>query len=489
MKFDRPISLLLIEDESYDVSRIKRTLAPFQDKLVIKKIVADGQSAVDILSNADSDIDVVIMDYQIVGPLYGEKLIRRMKSIDPFIQIIVITKMTINLTDFDFANRLIEAGAMWFCTKYPSDIKEYVYQPTDLLLSILNAYEKKRLNLEKSKSNLQLNQTIERTLNEKKIVGESPEIKKLIKQIEKAAQQEVTVLISGASGTGKELVATHIHYLSKRRYENFVTINAGSIPHELIESELFGYEKGSFTGAVNSKKGLFEVANNGTIFLDEVGELPMSSQVKLLRALQDGEIDKIGRTEKSKVDVRVIAATNMDLERAVGEKKFREDLFYRLNVIYIYVPTLRERAEDVPVLTEYFISKYSKQMNMTVTSIDSDAIETLQACEWPGNIRQLQNVIQRALISCEGKISRNDILNILNSKNVGTVSGPEFWFGDEILKWKEMENVFRWRYFNHVKGKTNSDSEAARRLGVAPSNFYRMCRKLGIKQHKSKGKS
>lgn len=488
MQFDRPINLILIEDESYDVNRIKRTLLPFQDRLVIKKIVADGQSAIDILSKREEDYDVVIMDYQIVGPLYGEKLIRKIKAIDPFIQIIVITKMTINLTDFEFANRLIEAGAMWFCTKYPSDIKDYIYQPTDLLLSILNAYEKKRLNLEKSKSNLQLNQSINRLLNDRKIIGESPEIVKLTKQIEKAAQQDVTVLISGASGTGKELVATHIHYLGRRRYENLVAINAGSIPHELIESELFGFEKGAFTGAVNSKKGLFEVANNGTIFLDEVGELPMSSQVKLLRVLQEGEIDKIGRTEKMKVDVRVIAATNFDLEEAVAQKRFREDLFYRLNVLYIYVPTLRERVEDIPLLTDYFISIYSKQMAMNAPNIDRDAIETLQTFEWPGNIRQLQNVIQRALISCEGRISRNDILNVLGSKNTGTISGPEFWFGNEILKWKEMENIFRWRYFSHVKEKTKSDSEAARQLGLAPSNFHRMCTHLGIKQHKPKDK-
>src|SRR4030042_5598819 len=183
MQFDKPINLLLIEDESYDVNRIKRTLAPFSDRLVIKKAVADGQSALKLLADHDEEFDVIIMDYQIVGPLTGEKLISRIKSIDPFIQIIVITKMTINVTDFEFANRLIEAGAMWFCTKYPADIKEYIYQPTDLLLSILNAYEKKRLNLEKSKSNLRLNQSIDNILNNNKIIGESPAIKKLSKQI------------------------------------------------------------------------------------------------------------------------------------------------------------------------------------------------------------------------------------------------------------------------------------------------------------------
>ena len=481
MRFERPINLLLIEDESFDVNRIKRTLNPFSDKLIIKNVVADGQSAVQAVSENQGEYDVVIMDYQIVGSLSGEKLIMKLKSIDPFIQIIVITKMTINVTDFDFANRLIEAGAMWFCTKYPADIQEYIYQPTDLLLSILNAFENKRLKLEKSKSNSQLNQSINNILIRKKIVGESTVVKRLIKQIEKAAQQDATVIISGASGTGKELVANHIHYLSKRKYENFVSVNAGSIPQDLIESELFGFEKGSFTGAVLPKKGLFEVANNGTIFLDEIGELPMPSQVKLLRVLQEGELDKIGRIEKIKVDVRVIAATVVDLEKAVEEKKFREDLFYRLNVIYIYVPTLRERIEDIPLLTEYFLCKYSNQMSINLPEIKNDALEVLQSYEWPGNIRQLQNVIQRILISCEGSITKDDVLTVLENKKVGTVTGPEFWFGDKILKWKEMENIFRWRYFNYVKDRTKSESEAARQLGIAPSNFYRMCNKLGIK--------
>jgi two-component system response regulator AtoC len=481
MQFDKPINLLLIEDESYDVNRIRRTLAPFGEQVIIRKIVADGQSALDLLSEQEEEFDVIIMDYQIVGPLSGERLIRKIKTIDPFIQIIVITKMTVNVTDFEFANRLIEAGAMWFCTKYPSDIKEYIYQPTDLLLSILNAYEKKRLNQDKSKSTFQLNQSIKNRLERMKIIGESPAIKRLVKQIEKTAQQDTTVLISGASGTGKELVATHIHYLSKRRFEEFVTVNAGSIPGELVESELFGFEKGSFTGAVNNKKGLFETANNGTIFLDEIGELSTSSQVKLLRVLQDGEIDKIGRTEKIKVNVRVIAASNIDLDKAIEEKKFRGDLYWRLNVFPLYVPTLRERIEDIPLLTDYFVDKYCRQMALSKPEINSEVIDILQSYEWPGNIRQLQNVIQRILISCEGEVKKDEVLSLLGSKKAGTITGPEFWFGDKILKWKEMENIFRWRYFNYVKDKTKSESEAARQLGIAPSNFYRMCNKLGIK--------
>lgn len=481
MQFANQINLLLIEDETFDVNRIRKTLEPFNDRLIIKHVVADGNSALEILTEKKEVIDVVIMDYQIVGPLSGEKLIRKIKSVDPFIQIIVITKMTINVTDFELANKLIEAGAMWFCTKYPSDIKEYIYQPTDLLLSILNAYEKKSLGIEKSKSNTQLDQSITNILNEKKIVGESPAVKKMIKQIERAATQDATVLITGSSGTGKELVASHIHYLSKRRYENFVTINAGSIPQELIESELFGFEKGSFTGAVNPKKGLFETANSGTIFLDEISELSMSAQVKLLRVLQEGELDKIGRTEKIKVDVRVIAATNIDLEKAIEEKRFRQDLYYRLNVVNIHTPSLNERLEDVPSLVKYFIEKYGRQMSISIPEINDEAMEVLQSFSWPGNIRQLQNIIQRVLISCEDFIRKEDVFNMLDLTRMNSISGPEFWFGKNILKWKEMEALFRCRYFNYVKENTKSESEAARLLGIAPSNFYRMCNKLGIK--------
>lgn len=482
MQIDKKINLLLIEDETYDVNRVKRTLEPFNDKMCIQKVVSDGQSAIDLISDNPDEFDVVIMDYQIVGSLTGEKLIRRIKSIDPFIQIIVITKMTINVTNFELANDLIKAGAMWFCTKYPSDIRDYIYQPTDLLLSIMNAYEKKRLSLEKSKSNFQLDKSVSNILSQKPIIGKSPAVKKLIKQIEKATQQDVTVLISGASGTGKELVATHIHYNSRRKFENFVSINAGSIPEDLIESELFGFEKGSFTGAMQSKKGLFEQANNGTLFMDEIGELPMTSQVKLLRVLQEGEIDKIGRTEKIKVNSRIISATNQDLEKAVEEKKFRSDLFYRLNVIYIYTPTLLERIEDIPELAEYFIDHFSKQMSIYKPEISREALEVLQSYDWPGNIRQFQNVIQRVLLSTEDEIKKDDLIAVMStSKNTGTVAGPKFSFGDEILEWKEMENIFRWRYFNYVKEKTKSESEAARLLGIAPSNFYRMLNKLGIK--------
>ncbi|HLP15733.1 MAG TPA: sigma 54-interacting transcriptional regulator, partial [Bacteroidota bacterium] len=324
------IKILLIEDEDFDVARVKNTVSVFSDRIGVEDVVSNGKAALELLQTKPEYHDVIILDYQISGGLRGEELIREMKLIDPFIQIIVITKMTINLTDFTFANNLLKAGAFWYCTKYPGNIEEFIYQPTDFVLSIVNAYEKKKLEKQKVKSDKRLNRNIEAILASKKIIGESAPILHLKASIDKYAKSDVNILIAGGSGTGKELVAWNIHLKSKRRYENFVPINCGSIPHELIESELFGYEKGSFTGASGAKSGLFEVGHNGTIFLDEVAELPPTAQVKLLRVIQEGEIEKIGRTGSLAVNVRILAATNKDLAAEVNAGRFREDLYYRL---------------------------------------------------------------------------------------------------------------------------------------------------------------
>ncbi len=485
MPLNQKINILLIEDEEYDVKRVKRTIQPLNDQIRIKTVVADGQAALEALRKKPSGYDVVIMDYQLYGGITGENLIRKIKEIDPTLQIIVITKMTINITDFDFANRLIEAGAMWYCTKYPGDIEEFIYQPTDFVLSILNAYEKRRLLKKEQSSKKKLEQNIQQLLTQKSLIGESEVMKDLREKIKKIARQDTTVLILGESGTGKELVATHLHYLSKRRFEKFMTINCGSLPHDLIESELFGFEKGSFTGALEKKMGLFEAANHGSVFLDEIAELPLSAQVKLLRVLQDGEIDKIGRTEKIKVDVRVIAATNKNLVEAVQQKTFRQDLFYRLNVINLYIPPLRERREDIPLLVNYYLEHFSHVFGVEKFQLTKAALEYLKSFDWPGNVRQLQNVIQRLLYNSTGIIDVNEIKNALglvpqgeqqfNSKNSFE------WDAVEIAPWRVVEQEFKKKYFSFVRQRTNSDAEAARLLGLAPPNFHRMCKELGLK--------
>ena len=484
MKLDQKINLLLIEDEDYDVKRVERTLAPFREQIVIKKVVPDGQSALQTLESNKGLFDVVIMDYQLAGGISGEALIRRIKEIDNSLQIIVITKMTVNITDFDFANRLLEAGAMWYCTKYPGDIEEFIYQPTDFILNILNAYEKRVLVKKEKRSKQKLKQTIEGLLAQKVLIGKSEAMRNLRERIQKVARQDATVLITGESGTGKELVATHLHYLSDRRFEKFMVINCGSLPQELIESELFGFEKGSFTGANNKKAGLFEAANHGTVFLDEVGELPLSAQVKLLRVLQEGEIDKIGRTDKIKVDVRVIAATNKNLLQSIKEKTFREDLFFRLNVITLHIPPLRERPEDIPDLLQYYLGHFSSEMGLEPPEITEEAMRYLQAFEWPGNVRQLQNVVQRLLFNTNGFADLKDIKEALGLFAADGDESPEDrfrWDKENIIPWREMERNLKRSYFQFVRRQVASDAEAARDLGLAPPNFYRMCKELGIK--------
>jgi len=258
-----------------------------------------------------------------------------------------------------------------------------------------------------------LDKTVRDILSNKQIIGNSDAIKTLKEQIRQFADTNASVLIYGKSGTGKELVATNIHYLSARNLESFVPINCGSIPRDLIESELFGFEKGSFTGARENRAGLFERANGGTIFLDEVSEFPLAAQSKLLRVLQEGQIDKIGRKKSYEVDVRVISATNKDLEKMVREKEFREDLFYRLNVLQIYVPSLEERCEDIPVLVDHYLKLYSKEMGRSMPEFQDGAMDILADYHWPGNVRQLQNVAQRMLFLSKGKVSRENVINAI----------------------------------------------------------------------------
>lgn len=480
---NRTVKILLIEDEEYDVRRIQNTIRPFRDKLLIKKVVSSGEAAIAELERDPAEVDVVVMDFQIAGGLSGERLIQRIKQIDSTVQIIVITKMTINVTDFDFANRLLEAGAMWYCTKYPGDIEEYIYQPTDFILSLFNAAEKRFLDKERQHSKNKLYQNIRHILNEKEIIGDSKVIQTLREEIERAAQTDATVLIHGSSGTGKELVATHIHYRSKRKLENFIPINCGSLPQELIESELFGFEKGSFTGAQSKKPGLLEIAHNGTVFLDEISELPSSAQSKLLRFIQEGEIDRIGRTEKVKVDVRIIAATNKNITEEVRAKRFREDLYYRLNVFTIYVPPLKEHAEDIYPLIQYFLQKFCREMGRDVPEIKKTAWPLLESYAWPGNVRELQNVIQRLLLRNEGMIDEKAVTEALGyqEKLGGEIFEPDLWQMEKILSLKEMEHQFRKKYFHYVRTHSSSDAEAARKLGLAPPNYYRMCKELGLK--------
>lgn len=482
----KKINILLIEDEDYDVRRVMNTLKPFEDRMRVIDTVSNGKAALELLQNKKGQYDVAVMDYQIAGGIMGETLIQKIKEIDISIQIIVITKMTINITDYNFANKLMKAGAFWYCTKYPGDIEDYIYQPTDFIMSIFNAYEKSLLERERFRSYQKLHRNVEDILIQKKMIGESQIMIELKEEIKKFAHSNVNTLIRGSSGTGKELVAYNIHYSSNRKYENFIIINCGSLPSQLVESELFGYEKGAFTGADKKKLGLFEIANHGTIFLDEITELPLQAQVKLLRVIQDGEIEKIGRTEKIKVDVRIIAATNKNIEEEVKEKRFREDLYYRLNVLPIYVSDLKRRGTDIPLLIDYFLSNISIDMGKDKPEIPGETMKVFLNYDWPGNVRELKNVVQRMLFSSEARITPLQAKRALGiSEDLKPIN--EFGFGDvfnpdNIVALKDMERVLRGRYFKFVRLNSSSDTEAANKLGLAPPNYYRMAKELGLKK-------
>jgi len=478
------INILLVEDEDFDVRRVKNTISYYETRIKVLDIVSNGMAALELVQSNPDKYDVVIMDYQISGGLRGEELISKIKDYDQFIQIIVITKMTINITNYDFANNLLRAGAFWYCTKYPGNIEEYIYQPTDFILSIFNAFEKKRLEKLKLRSDKKLKQNIEVLLESKKIIGVSAPMTQLIENIEKYAKSDANILISGPSGTGKELVAWNIYLKSKRKYENFVPINCGSIPGELIESELFGYEKGAFTGANAHKQGLFEIANNGTLFLDEVAELPPPAQIKLLRVLQEGEIEKIGRTEKISVNVRIIAATNKNLANEVNNGRFREDLYYRLNVVPLDIVPLKQRGNDILLLFDHFLNYFKQDLDVAIPEVDEEAREILLNYKWPGNVRELRNVVQRLILNCNGKITAKDVSNPMILRNhiiIKDETNFEEMNLGQVLPLKEMERIFRIKYFKYVRSISSSDSFAAERLGLAPSNFYRMCKELGLK--------
>jgi len=476
------IRILLIEDEEFDARRVKNTIAYFEDKIQIVSIVSNGDAALKLLKESPENYDVIVMDYQIAGTLHGVELIKKIKELENTIQIIVITKLTIDLTDLNFARALMDAGAFWYCTKYPNDIEEYIYQPTDFIMSIFNAFERKKLEEQRNKSNKKLNTKIEQILQNKQIISNSAEMEKVKYDIERLTTNEATVLINGPSGTGKELVAYNIHYKSKRKYENFVPINCGSLPNDLIESELFGYEKGSFTGAANQKEGLFQIADKGTLFLDEIAELPLSAQVKLLRVIQDGEIDKIGRTKTIKVNVRIIAATNKDLRKEVEKGRFREDLYYRLNVLLISLLPLKKRRDDIPVLINHFLAQFCFQMGIETPSIPDDVMKFMTDYDWQGNVRELKNVIQRLLFISTKDIElehiKQAIIPALKRDNKNEILNFD---ENNIIPWKELERSVKFKYFKFVRENSTSDADTASKLGLAPPNYFRMSKELGLK--------
>jgi transcriptional regulator with GAF, ATPase, and Fis domain len=337
----------------------------------------------------------------------------------------------------------------------------------DLTERIRAEEERHKLSLEK----VYLQEEIEKEHNFGEIIGSSKAIKQLFRNIKRVAGTDSTVLITGETGTGKELVARAIHAESGRKDRVLIKVNCAALAPGLIESELFGHEKGAFTGAVARREGRFEAADGGTIFLDEIGDFPGELQVKLLRVLQDGEFERVGGTRTMKVDVRVIAATNRDLERAVGEGRFRTDLYYRLKVYPIHVPPLRDRKEDVPLLVNYFAGKYGSRLGKKLETVPQGALDALMSYPWPGNIRELENVIERAVI-----VSTGSELELGDWIGQAMVTGEP---GD-LLTLDEMQRRHITKVLEHTGWRVSGPKGAARILGVKPTTLAARMKKLGI---------
>src|SRR3989440_5615694 len=377
--------VLVVDDEQ---SLRKVLAATLQREGYEVTVCADGEEAISSLERDGAD--VVVTDL-VMPKMDGLSLLRKVVSRHPDVPVIVITAHG----RIDSAVEAMKAGAFDFLAK-PFDHGE-------LKAIISKAARQSDYNQRNVVPEERQEGAIRRYTE---IVGRGKQMQELQQVIAKVAAAPSTVLIQGESGTGKELVATALHETSSRRDRPFIKINCAAIPRELVEAELFGFEKGAFTGAVQSKPGRFELADGGTLFLDEIGEIPMEMQVKLLRAIQESEFERVGGVRTTKVEVRLVAATSRDLGKEIAAGRFREDLYYRLNVVPIFLPPLRERREDIPLLVEHFREKYNARLRKNVEKIEDEALLALGAYSWPGNIRELENVLERTILFAEGSSIR-----------------------------------------------------------------------------------
>lgn len=438
-------NILVIDDEQSMLDVITEVLNK-KDYNVLQ--ADDGEKGLAILEN--HRIDVVICDIR-MSPINGMDVLKKVKQIDPDIIFIIITAYG----SIENAVECMRQGAY-----------EYILKPfkiDELRILVQRALEHKGL----TKENILLKRQLQEKYHFKNIIGKSVPMQKVYDLMHRIIQTDSTVLICGESGTGKELVAKAIHYHSHRKNKLFVAINCGGLPESLLESELFGHVKGAFTGAVGDKAGLFQIADKGTIFLDEISATSPVIQVKLLRVLQEKEIKKVGDTKDINVDVRVITATNTQLEEQVKLGNFREDLFYRLNVIPIQLPPLRERREDIPLLVQHFLQKHCKLESNNRKTVSPDTLKILINYGWPGNVRELENVVERAVALCEGsEIMIHDLPERLIEcvKSQGIISMKI----KDVMRQKEKEYILQ-----IIAQNNGNKKETAKILGVDLATLYR----------------
>jgi DNA-binding NtrC family response regulator len=422
---------------------------------------SNGEDA--LKKHAHQTFDLVLLDLLMPG-LDGMTVLKRLKEIDPSAVVSIITAYA----SVKSAIEAMKIGAF-----------DYIQKPfkhDELLLMVKRAINHKKLKEE----NVRLKEQLQRKFSFENIIGKSKVMQDVFEFIKASAPARSTILVQGESGTGKELVARAIHLNSDRKQGQFIIVNSGSLPPDLLESHLFGHVRGAFTGAVSQKKGLFEAADKGTLFLDEISSLNLETQAKLLRVMQEREFMHLGGTTTIRVDVRIITATNMDLEILISQGRFREDLFYRLNVIKIELPPLRERKEDIPLLAKHFLNVYSKENNKEIEGLTEDALRILEEYNWPGNIRELENLIERAVVLTKEKVITRENLPpfILTPQLNRTEISP---LSERSLNLKEELQNFQKKTIIEALNKTNGiQKKAAALLGVKPTTLNEMIKRLKI---------
>ena len=438
-------SVLIVDDDAANLASLGKVLR--RERLDVRE-ASNGRDALEQLRERSAA--VVITDFQMPG-MTGLDLLRSIRALSQQTEVILITAYG----TIEMAVDAMKQGAYDFVVK--------PFKRHDILRPVRRALERHAL----VEENRRLRTELEKSLGARTIIGQSPIMRDTLELIDQVAPSSATVLVTGESGTGKELAARAIHSGSRRASKPFVAINCAAIPDSILESELFGYEKGAFTGAVQRREGRFERAHTGTLFLDEIGEMAPHVQVKLLRVLQEGEIERLGGTEPISVDCRIVAATNRDLAEEVREGRFREDLYYRLNVITVELPPLRERPEDVPLLAHHFLGKYAQKNGKEILGITAEAMGLLSRYQWQGNVRELENVIERAVVLARGdQITEAELPH-------GVKSGQSSTRTLSIPLGTPLEEVER-RLITETLRITKGDKRlAAQMLGIATRTIYR----------------
>jgi two-component system, NtrC family, response regulator AtoC len=434
-------SILVVDDEAGVLDSFDAILSKDYDIL----LASNGPEALRIFSNRD--VNLVLLDIRMPG-MDGLEVLRRIKELNEQTEVVIVTAVKSLKT----AIEAIKLGASDYITK--------PFETPDILSLIKRVLEKQAL----LKEVLYLRSEIARDHHFENLVGRNARMQEIYDLVARIADNNATVLLSGESGTGKEVLARAIHQQSNRSQRPFVAVNCAAIPSELLESELFGHEKGAFTGAIATKVGKFEHATGGTLFLDEIGHMRIDLQAKILRALQEREVERVGGTRTIKIDVRVIAATNRDLKKAIEEGTFREDLYYRLNVVPVTLPPLRQRREDIPLLVEHFIAKYNREFTRKVKGFSAGATAALYQYDWPGNVRELENVIERAVALAQGEtISLRELpleISILGGDVIEDIQKAG-------LTLREARSHFERQYILNILERVQwNQTEAARVLGL-----------------------